>query len=153
MWKKFICALVLAAFLGLQTVNGLYCYTCDSPSSCRSPTSQYCDVNTANTTSAWLRRLHSNVPRTVGNNFKCLNLTYYYPQNNVKTQEILGCYFSSISVCYLFRNANNSYDWEKSCYTCGNDNCNHRNPAGTLSKSSFTIMSSALLLILAKIFK
>ncbi|EDW12019.1 uncharacterized protein LOC6576588 [Drosophila mojavensis] len=151
MWKKLICALVLAAFLGLQTVNGLYCYTCDSPSSCRSPTSQYCNVQTANTTSGWLRRIHSNVPSIVENSFKCLNLTYYYSQNNVKTQEILGCYYSSIPVCYLSLNVTNSYDWAKYCNTCNYDNCN-RNPAGTLSKSSFTIVSSALLLILAKIF-
>ncbi|XP_023162561.1 uncharacterized protein LOC111593774 [Drosophila hydei] len=153
MWMKCILALVVAALVGQQiaAVEGLSCYTCNSPSSCRYPSSQYCNVQTANATSSWLSAIHSNVPSIVTYDYKCVNLTYFYASNNVKAQEILGCYYSAIPVCNLNLNATNAYSWAKSCRTCNYNNCNH-NPAGTFSKSSFTIMASALLLILVKVF-
>ncbi|KAL7739147.1 hypothetical protein ACLKA6_010371 [Drosophila palustris] len=151
MWRNLICGLVLVAFVGLQFAQSLTCFSCNSPQSCQSPSSQVCNNATANTTSDWLRSIHSDVLDTAGNNsFKCMNLTYFIAANSSKMAEILGCFHQSIPVCSLSLNATNSVSWAKNCKTCDWDNCNG-NPAGTFSKSTVTMIASVLALLLAKL--
>ncbi|EDW63248.1 uncharacterized protein [Drosophila virilis] len=150
MWTKLIFGLVLAAFASLQFVNSLTCYNCISPDDCRNPSTQVCSNATADATSRWLNTIHSNVPTVSGSNsFKCMNLTYYYQANLSKTHEYLGCYHPAISVCQLNVNATQGSTWSRGCSTCDWDKCN-RNPAATFSKSTYTIMASAITLILVK---
>ncbi|XP_032595117.1 uncharacterized protein LOC6566452 isoform X2 [Drosophila grimshawi] len=143
MGKKLVFTLVLASFVG-SFVDGLRCYTCNSPTiSCNAPYSQVCNSAVANQTSNWLRTIHSDVPDVNSNNFTCME-QFYNASNNVR--EILGCVHSVIPVC----NLTVSTQWTQNCRTCNWDNCN-RNPAGTHSRSTYTIMASTMALLLVKL--
>ncbi|XP_060658621.1 uncharacterized protein LOC132793041 [Drosophila nasuta] len=151
MWTKVILSLVLVAFVGLQFANSLTCYSCNTIQSCQNPSTQTCSNTTANATSAWLSTIHSDVPQINGSlNFKCMNLTHFIYANNSKQSEILGCFHESIPVCSLTLNATNSATWAKTCKTCTTDYCN-RSPAGTFSKSSYTMIGSVVALLLVKL--
>ncbi|KAH8274112.1 hypothetical protein KR044_010902, partial [Drosophila immigrans] len=133
------------------SANSLTCYSCNSAQSCQNPATQACNNETANATSAWLSTIHSDVPQINGSTiFKCLNLTHFIYANNSKMSEILGCYHDTIPVCSLTLNATNSASWAKTCKTCNTDYCN-RNPAGTFSKSTYTIIGSVVVLLLVKL--
>ncbi|XP_034473078.1 uncharacterized protein LOC117780597 [Drosophila innubila] len=151
MWKKLICGLVLVAFVGLQFAQSLTCYSCNSPQSCQNPSTQVCNNATANATSSLLSTIHSDVLITGSNSFKCMNLTYFIYANSIKMAEILGCFHQGIPVCSLTLNATNSQSWARSCKTCDYDRCN-RNPAGTLSRSTYVMVASVMALILGKLW-
>ncbi|XP_023162562.2 uncharacterized protein LOC111593775 [Drosophila hydei] len=150
MWQKLIFGLVLAVIGGQQFVNGLTCYSCNSPASCVSPSPQVCSDATAHETTVWLNTIHKFVP-VVGssNSFSCMNLTYYFENNRSKIHEYLGCHHPDIPVCILPLNASNSDSWKKGCLSCEADKCN-RNPAATSSQSLYSIMITAMALIVAK---
>ncbi|KAH8378199.1 hypothetical protein KR093_010015 [Drosophila rubida] len=172
MWRKVILSLVLVAFVGLQlgesdgkvsekniilislyfyTGNSLTCYSCNSPQSCLNPDTQVCSNATANTTTDWLNAIHSDVPKiNTSEGYKCMNLTYFIYANMSKTAEILGCMRETVPFCSLTLNVSNSATWAKNCKSCTTDYCN-RNPAGTFSKSTYTIIACVVALILAKL--
>ncbi|XP_034473584.1 uncharacterized protein LOC117780989 [Drosophila innubila] len=149
MWKKVILGLVLVTFVGLQLVHSLTCYSCNTPQSCRNPSREECTDYTANKTSSWLSTIHSDVPQiSHSNKFRCMNLTYALNSNNVITNEFLGCYHPAIDVCELRLNISYSV-FRRYCRTCDYNLCN-RNPAGTFSKSTYTIVASVMALLLTK---
>ncbi|TDG41631.1 hypothetical protein AWZ03_011957 [Drosophila navojoa] len=138
----------MLATVSLQIVSGLTCYSCTSPSSCVNPSTQVCSDRTADETTAWLNTIHKFVPVVESSgSFLCMNLTYYFESNNSKIHEYLGCYHPDIPVCILPLNASISDTWKKGCQSCNKDKCN-RNPAGTFSKSFYTI---TVALIIAKL--
>ncbi|XP_016961738.1 uncharacterized protein LOC108032427 [Drosophila biarmipes] len=148
MWKKVIFCVVLVAFVGVQFANSLTCSKCTSPSGCKSPSSETCSNSTANANKVFLESYHSNVPAINGSlSFSCANLTYYHAANNTHGSEFLGCVFNETNVCSLTL-TNTSTGWSRKCFTCGTDYCN---PAGTFSGSAYTIVGSAIALLLAKI--
>ncbi|KAH8317404.1 hypothetical protein KR067_006721 [Drosophila pandora] len=149
MWKKVTFAAVLVSFLGVQFASSLSCYSCNSPSSCRSPSTQSCTNATANANKDFLATYHNNVPVVNGSlTFACANLTYYFQSNYSTTSEFLGCVHPGTNVCQL--TLTNANSWSKRCTTCTTDYCN---PAGTFSGSFFTIVGSAIALLLAKALK
>ncbi|KAM8715014.1 hypothetical protein ACLKA7_002117 [Drosophila subpalustris] len=148
MRRKIVFGVVLVFFVGLQFVNSMSCYTCNSPQSCQKPWQEVCNDYTANTTSSWLSDIHSNVPQ-VGHSeeFKCMNLTYSINSINAATHKYLGCYHKEVDVCGLRLNITwNTFS--KECHTCFWDLCNG-NPAGSFSSSIFTILASVMTLLLA----
>ncbi|XP_017095459.2 uncharacterized protein [Drosophila bipectinata] len=149
MWKKVTFAVVLVAFLGVQLASSLSCYSCNSPSACRSPSTQTCTNATANANKDFLGTYHSNVPTVNGSlSFLCANLTYYHQANNSHTSEFLGCVHPGTNVCTLtLSNSTQQGTWARRCNTCNTDYCN---PAGTFSGSLFTIVGSVIALLLAK---
>ncbi|KAL7739146.1 hypothetical protein ACLKA6_010370 [Drosophila palustris] len=148
MWQKVILGLVLVTFVGLQFVNSLTCYTCNTPQSCQRPSQEVCSDYTANKTSSWLSSIHSDVPQIKhSDKFKCVNLTYALNSNNVITNEYLGCYHPAINVCNLSLNISYTVK-RRNCKTCDWDLCN-RNPAGTFSSSTYTILASIVGLLFA----
>ncbi|XP_017006262.2 uncharacterized protein [Drosophila takahashii] len=148
MWKKVIFCVVLVAFLGIQFADSLTCSKCTTPSGCKSPSSETCSNSTANSNKAFLETFHNNVPAVNGSfNFSCANLTYYHAANNSHASEFLGCVFNETNVCGLTLTSSTT-GWSKKCLTCGTDYCN---PAGTFSGSAYTIVGSAIALLLAKV--
>lgn len=66
--------------------SSLSCYSCNSPSSCRSPSTQSCTNATANANNDFLATYHSDVPTVNGSlNFFCANLTYYHQSSKIIT--------------------------------------------------------------------
>ncbi|EDV58328.1 uncharacterized protein LOC6541408 [Drosophila erecta] len=148
MWKNLILGAVLVAFVAVPLANSLTCNKCNSPSGCKSPSSETCSNSTANANKQFLEGYHSNVPAVSGSlNFSCANLTYYHPANYSHTFEFLGCVFNETNVCNLAL-TNTQSGWSKKCLQCGTDYCN---PAGTYSSSVYTIVGSAVVLVLAKV--
>ncbi|XP_068139987.1 uncharacterized protein [Drosophila tropicalis] len=151
MWKKVIFVVVLVAFISVQFADSLRCYSCDSPQSCRSPSSHLCTNETANASSTFLSTIHSDVPEIAGSsNFSCSNLYYTHRENQTQAFAFMGCVHPNASVCNLSLNATNSNNWIISCYTCNEkDYCT--SPAGTFSGSFYAIVGSTLALLMAKL--
>ncbi|KAH8245254.1 hypothetical protein KR032_007379 [Drosophila birchii] len=150
MWKKVTFCVVLVAFLGIQFADALTCYSCNTVAGCRNPSTQTCTNATANANREYLTTIHNNVPTVNGSlSFLCANSTYYYSQNNTHTSEFLGCVFPATNICQLsLSNTANQNSWSRKCSTCNTDYCN---PAGTFSGSTYTILGSAIALLLAKV--
>ncbi|EDW75668.1 uncharacterized protein Dwil_GK23996 [Drosophila willistoni] len=150
MWKKVILVAVLVAFISVQFADSLICYSCNSPDSCRSPSSHVCSNTTANASSTFLKTIHSNVPEIAGSSyFLCSNLVYTHSENQSQAAAFQGCVHPNATVCNLTLNATNSNNWNRTCSTCfDKDYCN---PAGTFSGSFYTIVGSVLALLMAKL--
>ncbi|XP_033162199.1 uncharacterized protein LOC117142375 [Drosophila mauritiana] len=148
MWKKIVFCVVLVAFVAVPFANSLSCNKCTSPSGCKSPSSETCSNSTANANKNFLEGYHSNVPTVNGSlSFSCANLTYYHAANYTHTFEFLGCVFNETNVCNLAL-TNTVSGWSRKCVQCGTDYCN---PAGTYSSSVYTIVGSAIAVLLAKV--
>lgn len=140
------------------------CYTCATAGSCNSLVKQNCNNATANATTNWLKGLNAKVPNVTNYDyFGCMNLTYNASSNSSSTWSLyddetnrnpftdtrttyLGCYYQQIPVCSLNLSVRTT-----SCKTCSSDLCN-RNPAGTLSRSTNTIISAVVVVMLAGVF-
>ncbi|XP_030561595.1 uncharacterized protein LOC115763255 [Drosophila novamexicana] len=145
MWKKVVTALFLWTFTAVQHGNALTCYSCDSVESCRNANTQECSNETALENNAILSTIFQDLPYVNNiSNFECFNLTYI---SNQTLTELRGCIFPEVKVCDQFPLT--SYFGYNFCYTCNWNYCN-RNPAGTFSKSTFTIIASAITLIFTK---
>lgn len=145
--------------------NALTCYSCDSVESCRNANTQECSNETALENNAMLSTIFQDLPYVNNiSNFECFNLTYIcksqslldFVKNilsklsltaNQTLTELRGCIFPDVKVCDQFPLT--SYFGYNFCYTCNWNYCN-RNPAGTFSKSTFTIIASAITLIFTK---
>ncbi|XP_065357165.1 uncharacterized protein LOC135951437 [Calliphora vicina] len=159
MYGKFIIFTVVLAFMALQLVqakdsthssthstkqNVTQCYSCDSPSSCRSPQKLTCDQKMANATILQLAKHFSNVVNVASTQFVCLKTSYSH--NNISIIDIRGCLNVGVNACGL-RPLNTTLKTNK-CKTCLTNLCN---PAGTFSSSSAAIiLSSVLSLVLLK---
>ncbi|KAH8378202.1 hypothetical protein KR093_010016 [Drosophila rubida] len=153
----------------IYLANSLTCYSCDSMDACRNPSEQICNDKTANDTSTWLAQMHGDIPFIAhSDKFKCMNMTYALNSGaseiiefnvleftevfcftaNVRTHEFLGCFHPQIDVCKLKMNISHSNIWYRQCDICEWDLCN-KNPAGSFSKSTYTIIVSIVGLLLA----
>ncbi|XP_017062330.2 uncharacterized protein LOC108102151 [Drosophila ficusphila] len=145
---KVLIASLLVAFVCVQFVDSLVCYTCVTPNDCKKPKKVTCTNAAANETSNYLRVYHQNVQNFTSTRFDCLALQYKY-NNNVVSQ-LHGCVHPNVYPCSLSLQPAFSHFNKTRCLTCSGDKCN-KSPAGKMSSSTFTIAASVLGLLLVKI--
>ncbi|KAH8293234.1 hypothetical protein KR018_000565, partial [Drosophila ironensis] len=129
--------------------DSLVCYTCTTPSDCKSPKKVTCNASAANQTSNYLRVYHQNVANVTSTRFDCLALKYTY--NNTVVHQLHGCVHPGVGACTLALQPTYSYFNKTRCLICSGDKCN-KNPAGKMSSSAITIAAGILGLLLAKIY-
>ncbi|EDW12022.1 uncharacterized protein LOC6576591 isoform X1 [Drosophila mojavensis] len=148
--KSFLVS-VLIAITGVQLASSLTCYTCLNANDCKKAKTTTCTHAAANETSYYLGVYHQNVHWVPMNRYDCLALKYTYRNNNTVTHQLHGCVHPDVNVCNLSLKPEYS-SWRRAhCNVCSGNKCN-KSPAGTLSRSHYTIVAAVLALVLAKIY-
>ncbi|KAH8274105.1 hypothetical protein KR044_010903, partial [Drosophila immigrans] len=133
-------------------VSSLTCYTCLNPNDCKSARKTTCTAAAANETSQYLRVYHDNVRNFSSTRFDCLALKYTFSSNNSVSHQLHGCIHPDVSPCTLSLKPEYYYIWRKNkCTVCSGDKCN-KSPAGKMSSSIYTIIATAMGLMLAKLY-
>ncbi|XP_037932495.1 uncharacterized protein LOC119667274 [Teleopsis dalmanni] len=143
--KSVIITAVIISILGVASISALQCYTCYDPSSCYNPSLQTCTQTLANGTSAYLNAHFLNVNTSlISSKYNCLSsyIRYYGPNT---TYEYKSCVYTVTDACSLsLRNPGNAF---QTCGVCNKDGCNS---AGHASVNMITMLSTLLLIGVAK---
>ncbi|XP_032595488.1 uncharacterized protein LOC116805734 [Drosophila grimshawi] len=169
MGKSVLLGLVLVALIGIQLVNSLTCYSCKSEASCRNPSFQVCSNATVSANMAFLKTVYTDVPTLIDNSqYKCANLSSSFSSN--MTAEFQGCIDKFFNICFMASNTP-PFNINMTCDMCNWSYCNtaglppppnsnipaslspplnKNNPAGAHSQSTYTIIATAIALIIFK---